>query len=104
VNTKASIPANGSGATRLLAGELFVELHLLLGSLVLLLGLLLGLNHVLQVLLLLLLGLLLVLLLLVLLILFFLLLDQVGCRRPTAARRRPVRSVRSGLAVAAGSR
>ncbi|MDT5302698.1 MAG: hypothetical protein QOG79_5940 [Mycobacterium sp.] len=75
--TKASIPADGSGATRLLAGELSVELRLLLGSLVLLLGRLLGLDHALQVLLLLLPGLLLVLLLLVLLVFFLLLLDQV---------------------------
>jgi hypothetical protein len=75
VITKASIPANGSGETRLLAGQLLVELHLLLGSFVLLLGFLLGLQHVLQVLLLLLLGLLIVPLLLALL-LSFLLLEQ----------------------------
>jgi hypothetical protein len=52
VNGKASIPADGSGETGLLAGQLFVELHLVLSSLVLLLGL----DHVLQVVLLLLLA------------------------------------------------
>jgi hypothetical protein len=48
VITKATIPANGSGETRLLAGRLLVELHLLVGSFVLLLCFLLGLQHVLS--------------------------------------------------------
>ena len=75
MTTKASIPADGGDATRLLTGQLLVELHLLLSGLVLLLGLLLGLDHVLLGLLLGELGLLVVALLLVLL-LFFLLLEQ----------------------------
>ena len=114
MTTKASIPADAGDATRLLTGQLLVELHLLLSGLVLLLGFLLGLEHVLLGLLLGELGLLVVALLLVLL-LFFLLLEKgfgvvvvigvvVGVCRPTPARRRPARSARSGRAVAAGLR
>jgi len=78
VTTKASIPVIGGGGTRLLARQLFIELHLLLSGLVLLLGFPLGLDHVLFGLLLGELGVLVVAQVLVLLVLFRLLEQRLG--------------------------